>query len=462
MKPPPAPPTWEKPVPRLARERLAKIALLGPGAARDDLYLDWDELQHRTPPAGLTREEWWMALRLGRNLSARPIPLRRDANTPFVFNLPGRLLAQLHDLDRNRDGGGVFPGIVAHRETRDRYAVRSLVHEAIASSQLAGAAIPHEVAKEMLRTGRAPRDRTERMIANTHAALGQVSRLRESSLTPELVLEIQRVMTEGTVLPADAAGRLRRADEPARCEDQRAGASSAPPLANDPPARLDALCEFANGRTPDFFVPPPVRAILLHFWLRHEQPFVQGNGRVARALFYWSMLRHDYRLFELLSISEILVAGPQPYAMAFVQARPDENDLTYFILHQATAIAEAVAALREHAARRSDGLRASREKLRALAGLNHRQQILLAHALREPGTEYVIEGHRRTHAVTFQTARDDLFDLVAQGWLNVTKEGRQNVFRAPADLGQKLGKPEPKAVTAPTVAEDPSLPMNLR
>ena len=42
---------------------------------------------------------------------------------------------------------------------------------------------------------------------------------------------------------------------------------------------------------------PVIRAILLHFWLAYDHPFEDGNGRTARALFYWYM--QDSRIIGL-------------------------------------------------------------------------------------------------------------------------------------------------------------------
>ena len=65
------------------------------------------------------------------------------------------------------------------------------------------------------------------------------------------------------------------------------------------------MVEIAGG-----FIHPMIRSIILHFWLAYDHPFVDGNGRTARALFYWSMLRHGYWLFEFISISQIILKGP--------------------------------------------------------------------------------------------------------------------------------------------------------
>jgi Fic family protein len=82
------------------------------------------------------------------------------------------------------------------------------------------------------------------------------------------------------------------------------------PLANpDLPERMRALCAFANMRTGvDGFVHPIVRAIILHFMLAYDHPYVDGNGRTARALFYWSALKDGYWLIEYVSISRIIIS----------------------------------------------------------------------------------------------------------------------------------------------------------
>ena len=61
--------------------------------------------------------------------------------------------------------------VTSERQAGQRFLVNSLMEEAIRSSQLEGATTSRRVAKEMLRTGREPRDRSERMIANNYRAL---------------------------------------------------------------------------------------------------------------------------------------------------------------------------------------------------------------------------------------------------------------------------------------------------
>ncbi len=69
-------------------------------------------------------------------------------------------------------------------------------------------------------------------------------------------------------------------------------------------------CTYATGllKLPlldkaDFFIHPVIRAILLHFMLAYDHPFVDGTGRTARALFYWSMAHQGYWLMDFISIT---------------------------------------------------------------------------------------------------------------------------------------------------------------
>jgi len=353
-----------------------------------------------------------------------------------------------------------LPKAVTASSNRDQYIVSALVQESITSSQLEGAVTTREVAKEMLRTGRPPRDTSERMILNNYSTMQRIRSIRQSALSPDLVMELHALVTEGTLDKPDAAGRFRRADENVRVEDIEGTIFHEPPPADELPQRIEAMCAFANGTTPDFFVHPVIRAITLHFWLAYDHPFVDGNGRTARALFYWSMLRADYTLFEFISISQILLRAPKRYARAFLYTETDQNDLTYFILHQTEVIEQAVQALHEYVKRKTTELREAEHRLRGLQGLNHRQQALLAHALHQPGARYLIGSHQRSHGVTFQTARNDLFDLRERGLLVSKKEGRSNAFYAPGDLGDKLTR-----LAAPPgggeSATDATMPLNL-
>ena len=198
------------------------------------------------------------------------------------------------------------------------------------------------------------------------------------------------------------------------------------------------MCDFANKASPDYFIHPVVRAIILHFWLAYDHPFVDGNGRTARALFYWAMLRDGYWLFEFISISTILRKAPIKYGRSFLYTETDDNDLTYFIVAQTKVIAEAIQKLHEYIDEKTSELRELESHLRALNLFNHRQVDLLRHALKHPYQQYIIESHRISHNTSYETARTDLLDLSTRGILQLIKRGKQMVFIAPNDLEKRI------------------------
>lgn len=150
------------------------------------------------------------------------------------------------------------------------------------------------------------------MILNNFQTMDWLQNLQDTTLTPELVLSLHRRITQDTLDTEDAAGRLRRSGENVRVENTYGEVVHDPPPTEQLRQQLVDLCDFANGDTPTAFIHPVIRAVTLHFWLAYDHPFVDGNGRTARALFYWAMLRHDYWLFSFISISTILRKGPWP------------------------------------------------------------------------------------------------------------------------------------------------------
>ncbi len=417
-------------------QRMVQLLL----AARDPAgYPHWDELRRQAPPEGLTHEEWWLATKIRRSATRRFTGLEDPDGRSFTYTLPDQVLREIEFVASTASGQISLSEEVANPATRDRYLVNSLIEESIRSSQLEGAATTRLVAKDMIRSGRPPRDRSERMIANNFAAMRFIGDLRHEPLTPELICELQRIVTAGTLDDPGTAGRFQRADE------DRVGVYAADDVLYEPPpavllpARIEALCAFANADDGPSYLPPVLRAITLHFMLGYEHPFVDGNGRTARALFYWSMLRHGYWLTEFLSISRVLRHSPSAYATAYLHTETDENDLTYFFVHQLAVLHEAFDGLTVYLERKIHEVRAMREQVgTADGGLNHRQLALLRHAMTHRSGQYTVSSHRAAHRVVTETARQDLVGLEELGLLVKHKIGKRYVFAPGSDLDDRL------------------------
>ena len=441
MKMPMSPPDWRVLFEKVQVDnRLPHLWEVVNGPSHKGAYLHWDKLRHLQPPEDLSLDEWWLALKLNRNSIRTLIPLQDTQERTFSFLLPDPIPQWLHELDKRVGGSVEISDQITSSDTRDRYIVNSLIEESITSSQLEGAVTTREIAKGMIRSGRPARDISEQMILNNYRTMQYIRGLKDKPLTPSLICEIQKRVTTDTLDDPTAAGRIRRPDEKIDVADLYDEVFHNPPPSEELEQRMQAMCDFANGKTPDSFVHPIIRAILLHFWLAYDHPFKDGNGRSARAIFYWSMLNNDYWICEFISISQIIRRAPTQYYRSFLYTETDDNDLTYFILHHLGIIRKAVEELYAYIDRKTEETRLLVSKIQAIDYLNHRQRALISRALRHPNETFTIESHRVSHNVVHQTARTDLQSLAESGLLDARKHGRTWVFKPAAELEKKLRK----------------------
>lgn len=428
-------------VPRLA-EMLPTVAK-GPAAALRVLdaartlkvgeraYRHWDKVRyHRPVPSGFTALEWWCALKVLRAATARTLPLVGVGGLPVHVTSPPGLSDRLGRISRRLSS----PHPVAEVPGADQAELRTgLFRESLSSSLIEGARTDRAEALQLLTAARPPRDLGERMVLNNYQAMRRVAELAGSPMTPARLLGIQALLTEGTLRDAAQVGRFRAAADRIvlRKGDE---VVFVPPPAEALSERIETLCAFANAtEEPVAPMDPVLRAILLHYWLAYDHPFADGNGRTARALFYWSMLRSGHPLAAGVSLSSAILADTGSYYRAFRHAESDGNDATYFVLNQVESLERA---LGMDAAGDDDVLRyveESRPKGASLPrGLNARQRFLVAELRRNPGSLHTLPGYRELHGVTHMTAWRDLEGLRRRRLLVMgPKQGRAATYVAP-------------------------------
>lgn len=407
-------------------------------------YLHWDKLRHLSPPDNFTSEEWWAVIKFRRLNLSTSLPLMDKNGQAFKFCMPDSVQHDLHWLDMNAAGT-----ISANQQTtnpgmQNTYLIKSLVEEAIHSSQLEGATTTRPVAKEMIRQGRNPKDKSEQMILNNYHAMQFIRDFKDDQLTPSFLFELHRILTEKTLENPEKAGILRSKDDDIYVADRTSSSVlHHPPHASELEKRVAFLCQFANGLSDKSFIHPVIRAIILHFMLAYDHPFVDGNGRTARALFYWSMINQGYWLIEFISISRIIKLSPVQYGKAFLYTETDDNDLTYFIIHQLEVIKKAIEDLQFYLEKKAADIEQAKKSLQDTkqigVKLNFRQLALLRHALKHPRFIYNINEHRNSHGITYETARKDLLYMSdGLNLLNKLKEGRSFIFISPSDLEERI------------------------
>jgi Fic family protein len=396
----------------------------------DGRYMHWNDLRWRSAPSGLTQAEWWLAQKIGRRGSRVQVRgLTDQEGQPFWFCRLDAIDRATHELDR-RDATREMLDALGDDGARQAYRIDQLIEEAISSSVLEGAKLTTRAeAKEIIRDGRPPGNHGERMVVNNYNAMRRLLEIVKRDLTLEDLLEIHAVLGEDSLDAPGAAGRLRNLHDSVRVEDAMTGEVwFTPPPAAELPMLLGRMLTFANEVDPDQFLHPLLRAIILHFWLAYLHPFVDGNGCMARALFYWQMLRSGYDFAQYLSISGPIDRSRRAYYMAFAYTETDEGDLTYFLLHQLSVLRRATAELLQHLRERSARMRELASAVKGAEALNHRQQAALLFSIRNPHLGLTVNGHMTSHGISYLTARKDLQDLEAAGYLKRLRVGRTDRY----------------------------------
>ncbi|WP_297575901.1 Fic family protein [uncultured Deefgea sp.] len=412
-------------------------------------YLHWDKFIWRLPKSE-SENFAWIATKFARKTLSKALPLLQadKEGSHFSYCIPESLFAQLHHLDKTTGGGhAIGDGSFITAKEKDRYLVKSLImEEAITSSQLEGASTTRKVAKEMLETSRPPKDKSEQMIFNNYLLMKKAVEKKDDKLSIDLILELHEIATFNAIDNEAIPGELRK-DNEITVSNLYNETAHTPPCFNTLKDRLLSLCEFANenhnGKSSNDFIHPLVKAITLHFMMGYIHPFGDGNGRAARALFYWYMLRSGYWLFEYVSISKLIQEKRSDYDTAYIYTESDDFDLTYFIYHQVDIVIKAVSSLHEHIdAKKNEFYEFMEwvEKSPMSKNLKRGQLEILKDAVKHPGKIFTSKQAAMDFDINENTARAYLNGLVDDDLLVATKskKGKAILYLAPAGLRERL------------------------
>jgi len=386
----------------------------------NDRYIHWDELVYRTPPKNASLPLIWNLMKFNRNSIAKKIKI---GSFQFKFNITDLIQYQLHQFDMNLGGSlGVTQDIPS--EEKNRYLISSLMEEAIASSQLEGAATTRKVAKEMLRKARKPRDKSEKMIMNNYLTSKFIKNSEVKKLTPEFIFEIHKNITQDTLDNDMYAGKFRDTNDIFVIDTVSGEIAHEPPDFNLLKELIDRLCDFAN-KEDSYFMHPIIKASILHFLIGYIHPFVDGNGRTARALFYWYLIKEGYWIVEFMSISRVIIKSPIKYSRAYLYTESDENDLTYFLNYQLRTIKIALEELRRHIVKKSKNQKEFFKIVEKTEDINIRQADIIHEFYTNEHKSITIKEVQEVFDIVYETARKDLLELEEKGFLKKKTIGKK-------------------------------------
>lgn len=376
-----------------------------------DEYMYWDKAKYLIPE-GVDAGIFWQAIKLKRDISRINIGF---GSLHFHFTVTGRMQQMLHKFDMEF-GGNIESGGIIPEKDHKVYLVSSIMEEAIASSQMEGASTTRKVAKEMLRKQMSPTNKSQQMIANNYATIQYLVEHKDETFNISSLLNIHRLISSNTLERATDEGALRTGDNIMVMNDISGEVIHTPPPAESLKELLEGLCNFANGNNNDPFIHPIIKGIIIHFMLAYFHPFVDGNGRTARSLVYWYLLKNGYWLTEYLSISRIIYRSKSKYEKAFLYTEMDGLDITYFIMYNMLAMERAYEELKEYLQRK---VREQQSLLafRGASDINERQAYIIRLFTETPNAVLTAKELTTRFSVGIKTIRSDLQRLAKTGML---------------------------------------------
>jgi Fic family protein len=313
------------------------------------------------------------------------------------------------------------------------YLLNDLIEdEAISSSQLEGAATTTKVAKDLLKRQRTPRTLDEKMIVGNFKMMQAAWRFKDRPLSADLIAELHYIGVENIDDSHYQPGVFRSSSDDIVVEDGNGTVVHTPPPGKGLESRLEALADWLNSDHSDAesqaYLHPLIKAITLHFAIGYEHPFHDGNGRVARSLFYWYLFKHDFAAFRYIAISTLLKAAPVQYGKSYLYTETDEMDLTYFVDYQCTVINRAIGTFRSTYEKTLLGMQAFKAFLYQsglYTQLNDKQKTLLQVAQRTKGEEFTATTVKDNLGCSYNTAAAVLNGLVEHGLFQKRKTGRE-------------------------------------
>jgi Fic family protein len=390
-------------------------------AETDKRYFYWSEIKHRPNLPFENPEKAWGIIKTHRLIGAKRLFF---GNHKFSYNLTSFIQEDLHNFDLKLIGG-LYKNSITLQEQQE-YFKNSLIEEAIASSQIEGAATTTDVAREMIKSGRKPRTESEQMIINNFRAIREIENRLDEELSIELILDIYQIMTVKTDA-SKYAGNFR--DHPIYVKDHIDGeiAFTAPEHSGINQL-IERLIHFINSEQE--FYHPIIKASILHFMIGYIHPFGDGNGRTARALFYWYLIKKGYSLLKHISISRAILNSRTSYDKAFLKTEHDDNDLTYFIMYSMKNLRVAFQSLVTYRDRKREERQKASEITYELTqkGFNKRQADLLGYLFIKPKAKITVPIYSKKHDIVRQTATRDLADLEKKEIIIKSKDGKTMIY----------------------------------
>ncbi|MCY4523444.1 MAG: Fic family protein, partial [Halobacteriovoraceae bacterium] len=375
-------------------------------------YVPVDDIKYRLEKLGIHSSEW-------EELKVKILKLRKLNSVPLFINtldkkfwyFPSdsiqKKISRIEHL-----GNKAYERIQSKTVFKNKFLANARIEEAITSAIYEGANSTRAKAKQFIADDKEPQNKDEWMLLNSYRAMNWIKEHSNQRVTHDLILEIHQIVTKNTLEGDDSnfSGKYRD-------DDVMVGNHKGVHQSRVKPALDEAIDLVVNNKR---FLHGLLKGIILHYFIGYIHPFFDGNGRTARALFYFKCIKNDLKFVELLSISAYLKGHGKRYEKAFDLAIKYDLDITYFIDFCLESLIFALEKVDQkiNYLLKIDGIK---DKY----NLNSNQVSLLQRLALNKFVGITSEQHAKNIERSREPARQELKDLCHKGFLREKKQGKK-------------------------------------
>jgi Fic family protein len=388
-------------------------------------YLTPEEIRYRLQQKGERLTDWEStAKQFVATRKTGAVTLFLKSVEPRFWFYPADVIQKKID-EIERLGKKLYETINRNAAFKTDFLLDSTIEEAITSAIYEGAHSTRAQAQQLIASGERPKNKDEWMLVNNFRAMRWIQGNRNKPLSREVVLHLHKLVTENTLEGDDInfCGKFRNDKVyigPHEGVDHRLIESA-----------VDEMLELTTNNRRYFH--PLVKGILIHYFIGYIHPFFDGNGRTARALFYYKAMRSELNYVELLSVSAYLKEHGKQYEKAFQKVKENDYDITYFIDFCLDSMASA---LKEVS--RKVGYLLRLMDLKERFELSSQQVGLLQRMALHKFRTIDAEEYAQQISKSREFARQELKQLLELGFVNESKTGKKLVYKVNAERLKEL------------------------
>lgn len=176
------------------------------------------------------------------------------------------------------------------------------------------------------------RERDIQEIINYRKAMEYIDdlgfKIKDLRINEDAIKKLHKITVQ-KILPEEKCGEYRKTSVVVK-NSQTGDVSFRPPLAIAVPYKINDLLAFINSKSLED-IHPILKSGIVHYELVRIHPFLDGNGRVARALSTLILFMQGYDIRKFFSLEEYFDKNAQEYYSALQSVEKAKGDLTIWL-----------------------------------------------------------------------------------------------------------------------------------